>query len=166
MQSTKKVPNREVSLVTDGGYDRKLRGCDCAGKPFIIETSEIFQRPAATSEDDEIHKGCVRVEPANACSDRARTGRPLHRRWIYKQVEPRVSPSHDGGNIANHRTGGRCNDTDALREGRQRACSRRIKKPFSKKGGSELFKGELKRPCAARLHRLGDQLKLAAALVD
>jgi hypothetical protein len=77
-----------------------------------------------------------------------------------------VPPSHDGDNVTNHRTGGRCDDTYALRERWQWTFSRGIKEPFSKQASLELFKRKLKRPGAARLHRLGDQLKLAAALVD
>jgi hypothetical protein len=41
-QVSGKVRNREVSLVTDGGYDRKVRGCDHAGKPFVIESCKVF----------------------------------------------------------------------------------------------------------------------------
>src|SRR5882757_9128985 len=139
-----KVRNSEVSLVTDGGDDRKLRGCNRAGKPFVVEAGEIFQRPATTGKDDEIHEGPVRIEPANAGSHRDRTGRALHRRGIDKQVEPRVSPSHDGDNIANDRAGGRGNDPYALREGWQWTFSCRIEESFSKQASLELFKGKLK----------------------
>ena len=77
-----------------------------------------------------------------------------------------MPPSHDRDDVANHRAGGRCNDADALREGWQRAFAVSIEKPLSKQLGFELLEGQLKRPRAARLHGLGNQLKLAAALVD
>src|SRR5258707_3092551 len=41
-QVSDKVRNSEVSLVTDSGYDRKFGGCDCAGKPFVVETGEVL----------------------------------------------------------------------------------------------------------------------------
>src|SRR5882757_2945231 len=99
-QVSDKVRNREVCLVTDGRYDRKLRACNRAGKPFVVETGEVFQRPAATRNDDEIHKRRVCIKPANACSNRAWTRRPLHRCRKYKQVQTRMSPPHDRDNVA------------------------------------------------------------------
>ena len=85
---------------------------------------------------------------------------------IHKQVEPRVPSSHNGDNIANHRAGRRSDDADALREGRQLTFAVRVEESFSKQARLELFKRKLKRPGSARLHRLGDELQLASALID
>src|SRR5947209_6903119 len=77
-----------------------------------------------------------------------------------------MSPSHDRDDVANHRTRGRRNDPDALRKGWQRTFSCRIEESLGKQASLQLFKRKLKRSRTARLHRLGDQLKLPAALVE
>ncbi len=57
-------------------------------------------------------------------------------------------------------------DADAAREGGQRAFAGGVEEAFGEQAGFELLVGELKCAGAARLQRFGDELKLAAGLVD
>ena len=61
---------------------------------------------------------------------------------------------------------GRGDDADALGERGQRTFAVGVEEAFGEEAGFELFEGELERAGAARLHGFGDELKLAAALVD
>ncbi len=76
-----------------------------------------------------------------------------------------MSATDDGDDIPNHRSGGRSDDTDPLGEGWQRTLSIGVKESFIEQTRFELFKGELKRAGATRLHCFGDELKLTSALI-
>jgi hypothetical protein len=49
-----KIRNREVSLMPNRRNDGKLRCSNNAGEHFIIESGEIFHRPAPSCENDHV----------------------------------------------------------------------------------------------------------------
>ena len=57
-------------------------------------------------------------------------------------------------------------DADGAREGGQRALAGGVEEAFGEQAGFELFEGELESAGAARLEGFGDELELAARLVD
>jgi hypothetical protein len=77
-----------------------------------------------------------------------------------------VPSSYDGHNIANHSASGGRDNTDALWKGWQRPFARCVEESFFEQASFELFEGQLERSGTPRLHCLGNNLKLAAALID
>jgi hypothetical protein len=156
----------EVGLVADRRDNRKRRGSDSAGEGLVVETGEVFHGAAASGDEDEVGSIRICVEPADAGGDGSWTAVALHGRGIDEQIEARVAAANDGSDIADDRAGGRSDDTDALREGGEWALAVGVEEALGEETSFELLERELERTGAARFHGFGDELKLAAALVD
>ena len=160
------VGDGEVGLVADGGDDGELRRGDGAGEGLVVEAGEVFHGAAASRDDDGVDKFRMRVEPADACGYRAAARGALHGCGVDEEVEAGVAATGYGDDVADNRAGGRGDDADALREGWEWALAVGVEEAFGEEAGLELLEGELERSGAAGLQRFGDELELAAALVD
>ena len=48
------IGNGDVRFVADGGDDRNRHGGDAPGHGFEVESSQVFERPAAAGDDDDL----------------------------------------------------------------------------------------------------------------
>ena len=108
----------------------------------------------------------IGVEVADSGGDGGAAGCALHGGRIDEQVEAGVAAADDVDDVADDGAGGRGDDADALREGGEWALAGGVEEAFGEEAGLELLEGELERAGSARLQRFGDELELAAALVD
>ena len=167
--------------MADGRDDRQRGGGNGAGERLVVESGEVFQRTSAARDQDEIDLsgelaglnnfaqallGLDLVEPADSRGDRGGAFGALHRRRIDQQIQARVATANNFDDVVKHRSAGGGDDADRTREGGQRALASGVEEAFGQQARLELFVRKLQSPCAARFQRLGDELKLAARLVD
>ena len=77
-----------------------------------------------------------------------------------------MAAANDLDDVVEHRSAGGGDDANRAREGGQRALASGVEESLGQQARLELFVRKLQGPRAARLQRLGDELKLAARLVD
>jgi membrane protein CcdC involved in cytochrome C biogenesis len=160
------IRDGEVGFVADGG-DYGERGCgDGSGEGLIVKAGQVFDGAAAAGEDDEVDGAGIAIEPANAGDYRGSAAGALHGRGIDEEMQVGVAAADYFDDIVEDGAGGGGDDTDGLREGRERAFAGGVEEAFGEEAGLELLEGELVCACAARLQRVGDELELAARLVD
>ena len=159
------VRDGEVHLVPDRRDDGQLRRRDDARKLLVVEAGEVLDRPAAAREDDDVYSPGVYIEPANASRDRPRALRALHHCRVDQQIQPGVAAADDVDDVLQRRAGGRGDDADTLRKRRQRSLGP-VEEALRTELLLELLEGPLQRTRAQLLHGLGDELELAARLVD
>ena len=90
----------------------------------------------------------------------------LHGDGKDEDVEAGVAAGDDVEEVADDGSGGRGDDADGAGKGGQGALARGVEEAFGLEAFFELFEGELQGACADGLHGFGDQLHLAALLVD
>ena len=93
-------------------------------------------------------------------------GFALHGDGIEQDVEAGVAAGDDVEEVADDGAGGRGDDADGAGKGGQRALAVGVEEAFGFEALLELLEGELERACADGLHGFGDELHLAALLVD
>jgi hypothetical protein len=180
------IRDGEVGLVANGGNNRQFRGGDGACESFIVESGEVFQRASAARDEDEIDLGgemdrlinfafalaglalvgLALVEPADSRGDRGGAFGALHGGGIDEKVEARVAAANDLDDVVEDRAAGGGDDAEGAREGGQGALAGGIEESFGEETGLELGEGELEGTGATRFQRLGDELELAARLID
>ncbi len=152
--------------MADGGDDGELAGGDGAGQGLVVEGGEVFEGAAASCDDDEVNSVGMCVEPGDAVDDRLRAVCALHEGGIDEEIQAGVATADDGNDVADDGSGGRGDDADAVREGRQGALAVGVEEAFVGEAALELLEGELEGACASGLHGLGDELELTSGLVD
>jgi len=160
------VGDGEVGLVADGGDDGKLGDGDGAGEGFVVEAGEVFGGAAAAGQDDELDPAGIAIEPADASGDGAGAVVALHGGGVNEEVEAGVAAADDGEDVADNGAAGRGDDADAPGVGGQRAFAGGVEEAFGEETGFELVEGELEGTGTAGFHGFGDELELAAGLVD
>ena len=99
------VGDGEVGLVADGGNDWEGRGGDGIGEEFAVERCKVFERSAATGNDDEVDFACA-VEVRDSRRDFGRRRFTLNERGIEQDVECRMAPIDDVEEVAEYSAGG------------------------------------------------------------
>jgi hypothetical protein len=134
------IDDGPVGLVADRGDERDGACRSGAGDALVVEAPEIFEAAAAASDDDEIgarHRPRP-IEPVEADDRRGNldcAGLPLHPHRPHQHVAGEaVGEAME--NVADHRTGGRGDDTDDAREIGERLLARLIEQAF---GGEHLL---------------------------
>jgi len=153
-----------VGGVADGGDHRHGAGGDGAGDGLVVEAVEVFPAAAATGDDDYIRVAGMGGEPPDAGGDLGGAARTLHRSRIDEQVDGGVTAAADLDDVAQGRALQAGDDADAAREGGQRAVA--VEEAFPAEALLEALDGGEQRALADLFHGLGDELHLAAALVD
>ena len=161
-----KVRDREVGFVADCRHNRQFRRGDRAGKIFVVEASQVFDRAAAACKQNQVGSVSMFVEKADAGGDRPRTLRTLHDGRVDQEIQPRVSAAHYLDDVVQHRAGGRRDNTDAVRETRQWSLSCRVEETFRLQFVAELLERKLQSTRASWLDRFRDELELPARLID
>jgi len=110
--------------------------------------------------------GLALIEPADSRGDRGSAFGALHRRRVDEQIQARVAAANDPDDVVEHRSAGGCDDADRAREGGQRALASSVEEPLGEQARLELLVGKLQSPRTPGFQRLGDELELAARLVD
>ncbi|MCU1318967.1 MAG: hypothetical protein JWP98_485, partial [Edaphobacter sp.] len=121
---------------------------------------------ASSGKDDDVYERGIPVEPADACGDGAGGGGALHGRGVDEKVQVGVTTADYGDDVADDGARGRGDDAEAFGEGGEWALAGGIEEAFGEEAGLELLEGQLEGTGSAWLHGFGDELELAAALVD
>ena len=164
------VGDGEVGFVAYGGDDGNLRGGDGAGDALRVEGGQVFKRASAAGDDDDIDQslafGAGIIEAGDGGFDFGGGGLALHAGSADEDVEAGVAAAGDVEEVADDGAGGRGDDADGARECGQRALARGVEEAFGLEAFLELLKGELERAGANGLQGFGDELHLAALVVD
>src|SRR5579862_7153522 len=133
----------------------------------MIERGQVFNRSAAASNYDDFDfdraagMACTErlVKMSQARDDLTGCRVPLNLRRINQHVGRMVPPRQNVQNVTQGRALWRSDDADALRQWRDRLLPRRVKQAFGLKTRFELFKRQLERAGALRLHEFGGNLQ-------
>jgi len=159
------IGDGEVGFVADGGDDGEAGGGDGAGDAFGVEGGEVFQRPSAAGEDDEIRE-FVEVDEGECGFDFGGGGFALNGYWDDEDVEGGVAAVGDRKEVADDGAGGRSDDGDGAGEGGEGLFAVFVEEALGFEAVAELLEGELEGACADGFEGVGDELELAALLVD
>ncbi len=152
--------------MADGGDDGEGGGGDGTGEGLVVEGGEVFHGAAAAGDEDEVGFIGVGVKPVDTGGYGLRAGGALHGGGIDEEVEAGVAAADDGDDVADDGAGGRGDDADAVGEGWEGALAVGVEEAFGEEAGFELFEGELEGSGTAGFEGFGDELELAAGLVD
>jgi len=84
------IADREVRLVSHAGHDGQHRFEHGARERGLVERPEIFQRPAAAADDQQLDLGAP-VGGADGRSQLVRRARPLHGGGVDDHAQPRCA---------------------------------------------------------------------------
>ncbi len=151
-----------VGLVADGADDRRLAGGHGTGDGLFVEAPEVFQRTAATRQDQRIE--AATIGQFDGTHDLWRRLAALDGGGHQCQRHMGRSAAEHGDDVANHRASRRADDADPLRMGRQGTFAGGVEQAL----GGELFlqrlEGQAQGAIAGRLQRVENQLVIAAPL--
>src|SRR5262245_6395061 len=159
------VGDREVHLVAHRRHHRYLRTGDGSRDDLLVESREIFDRPAAAADDDDVDIA-QRVEIAERPRDVLGGAVALHLAGRDHDRELAETAPDDAKYVLDRRAGRRGADADLASESRQLALARLIEETLGREPGLELLEGELERAESLRLQQLHDQVILAPLRVD
>ncbi len=151
--------------MADGGDDRQVGGGNGFGEEFAIEGCQVFERSPAARDDDDVNQAGA-VEMRDAGGDFGCGCFSLNDGGIEEDMEAGVAAADDIEEVADDSAGGRGDDADAVRKGRQRLLASRIEEAARFQPLLELFKGDLQRAGTDGLEEFGNELHLAALFVD
>ena len=153
-----------VGGVADAGEDGEGGGEDGAAEGLVVEAVEVFPGAAAAGDEDDVGFIAVGGEPADAGGDFAGAVGALDGGGVDEEVYGRVAATADLDDVAEGCALEAGDDADAVGEGGEGALI-----------GEDAFVAELflegldggeEGADADGLHGFGDELELAAGLVD
>src|SRR5204863_1424585 len=159
------VGNRDVGLVSDCGNDWNGRLRDGARHGLFVERPQIFNRPAAAADDDDVDARHASDRP-QAAGNFVRRAFTLDARRPDDQMRVRISPAEHFDDVADGGALERGHDADFAGQGGERPFAGLVEQPFVLKPLLQLIEGKLQRAQALRLQVLADQLVFALWLVD
>ena len=155
------VGDGDIGLVAHGAHHRGLAGRQSAGYGFFVEAPEVFQRTAATGQDQGVE--ALAVGQLQGADDLGSGLAALHGGRNQRQFDLRCPPFEDADDVADYRASGRGDDADALGMGRQRALAFGGEEAFGGQALLEGLEGQAQGAVAGRLDAVEDQLVVAAA---
>ena len=155
----------DVGLVADTAHDVHRRGANRANDALVVERPQILERAAAAADDED-------VDLVPLCRQRDR--RAQRRRRVDALDDARVdhdanvrrAPRQRRRHVVERGAGERGDDADRARMRRQRALERGVEEALGLEARAQPNEPFVQRALARRLHDLGDELQLAARLVD
>ncbi len=159
------VGDREIDFMSDAGDDRHARAGDGPGHNLFVEGPEIFYRPAAATEDDEIDQ-LLPVGEIEGGGDFLPGTLALDpdRQQLNGDRRPALPP--DRQEIMDGRAAWRGNDHDFRREGGQRLFPGGIEQSFGSQFFFQLLKPDLQDAKAGLLDDVDNQLVFATLFID
>ena len=106
------------------------------------------------------------VKPADSIRHRSGAFAALDGGGIDKEVETRMSAADDLDDVVEDRSAGGGDDTNRARKGGQGTLAGGVEEALGQEAGLELLERKLQGPGTPGFQGLGDELKLAARLVD
>ncbi len=147
--------------MADGADDGRHAGGDGPCHRFFVEAPEVFQRTAATGQDQCVE--ALGVGLLQGADDLPDGFAALHGSGDQVQFHLRGTPAEHTDDVADHRAGRRADDADALGMSGQGALAFGGEQAF----GAELFlqglEGQAQGAVAGRLDGVEDQLIVATA---
>ncbi len=146
--------------MAHGADDGRHAGGDGAGHRFLVEAPEVFQRAAATGQDQRVE--ALRVGQLERADDLPDGFAALYGGGDQGQLDLRRAAAEHADDVADYRAGGRADDTDAPGMSRKFALALGGEQAF---GGEFLFQrleGQPQRAIAGGFDGVGDQLVVAA----
>ena len=160
------VRDGEVGLVADGRDDGQPEAAMVRARASSLKPARSSMEPPPRAMRMRSTLFGVGVEAADAGDDGGGAVRALHGGGIDQQIEARVAAANDLDDVVQDGAAGGGDDADGAGEGGQGTLAGGVEEAFGEQAGFELLEGELQRARAAGLDRLGDELELAARLVD
>ncbi|MCY1413761.1 hypothetical protein D9M71_291980 [compost metagenome] len=98
------IADRHVGLVADRADDGRRAGGDGARHGFLVEAPEVFQRAAATGQDQRVE--ALRVGQLQGADDLPGGLAALHGGGDQGQLDLRRAAAEHADDVADHRAGG------------------------------------------------------------
>ncbi len=155
------VRQRHVDLVADGADHRHRAAGDCANHRLFIESRQIFVRPAATPDDEELDPGQP-AEPANRLGDLDRGRRALHlaRREHDRRGKAALDHPHD---VTQCGPGRRGDHPDPARQPGQLALARDVEQALLGEAFLQLLEARRRGARADRFGRVDVELHFSCS---
>ena len=147
--------------MADRRDHRGVAGGHGAGQGLVIEGPQVFQRTAATGEQDHVITPAGIGGPEQA-GELWRGGLALHQAGQQVDLQQWVAAGQHAQYIAHGGAGGRGDHCDPARMQRQFALARRLEQPFCLQPGLELLERPAQGAFAGLLHVLDHQLVVAS----
>ncbi len=160
-----KIGQGEIGLVAHPADHGGLRGDDGAHHAFVVEGPQVFQRAAAAGDEDHIRRTGA-VKRRQGADDGRRSFIALHRGRREQDLGQRVAPPQGVEHILQGRAGGRGDQADSAREGRDGALAFFIEEPFTFKSRLEPQEFLVEKALSGGAHGVDVELVGAVALVD
>ena len=150
--------------MPDARDDGRLERANRPGKPFVVVGLQIFVGAAAAHEQNDV--AACPVEKVERPHERSCCARPLHGRFGKNNLHPGHAPRERTAHLPQGGPPHPPRKADALRECRERALFRRIKKPLCLELCLEREKCRPKRAAPGAPPRMDHQLKPPVRRID
>ena len=155
----------KIHLVPDPGHDRQARGENRPHHSLFVEGPQVFQRSAATRDDQHVYFiSPVRV--LNGADQPRNRGDALNGRGVQNDRNPRAAPGQHVQDVADSSARGRSHHTDRTRCRRYRFLVCFIEKTGGRQTSLQGFKAQAECALASGFHVLHDHLELTARLIE
>ena len=155
----------DVGLVADAAHHRHRRGTDRAHHALVVEGPEVLERAAASTDHEHVDLVAFGGSRDRRAQRRGRI-RALDDARIDHDAHVRGAPRQSRRDVVQGGAGERGDDADRARMTRQRPFQTGIEQPLGLEPRPQAQEALVQRARRRRLHRLGDELQLAARLVD
>ena len=160
-----KIGDGRIGLMTYPCDDRDRASSDRFRDDLGVECPEVFDRPTAAGDEDDIDVARLRHARNRRGNLRGRLF-PLHPgRRDQNRNRGKTTPSHLE-DVSHRGARGRCHDADTTRMSRNRKLLFLIEEAGCVEPAPELLEGELQRAHATGFERANDQLQIAPRGVD
>ena len=131
---------------------------------LLVERPEVLRGPAAARDDDRVE--VLLAQPPQRVGDERRRTLALHARGRDDQARERPAPPEHVGHVVEHRSGWGGDESDPLRERRQRALALDGEQALGLELRAQPLELRCERADALRLHEVDDEREVAALLVE
>ena len=151
------VGNRVVRVVADAQDDGSLRSEDRPGHLFLVERPEVLDRPAAPSEDHDVHQPGL-VERPERLADALGRAIALDQRRREDDLGERVAAAHYVDYVVDDRARRRGDDADPPREAGVSALPSLVEQPLALEASAKLLKLQVEEADTGRLDEVHVEL--------
>ncbi len=155
------IGDRYVGFMPHGTDDWRDAGVHSARHGFFVEAPEVFQRAAATGQDQRVET--LRIGQLQRPNDLSGGFAALHGGRNQRQFDLRCAAFEHRDDVADHRAGRRADDADAPRMGGQGGLALGSEQAFAGELFLQCLEGQTQCAIAGRLQRIENQLIVAAA---
>ena len=160
------IGNRDVRFVADGGHDRNRHGGDAPGHGFQIESSQVFERPAAAGDDDDLRAMAHPLGAVQRADELPFGLEALHGDVEAGDAHAGKAPLHYRKHVAQSRAVPGTDHRHVARKRWQRAFALRREQALGGKPALQLLEGRPQCAFPGRFDVVDDGLEVAPRLED